>query len=244
LTRVFCVKIAAMRTISLTAHRRPEYLGRVLQALSRCAGIERYHVRIFCDPTKRKREQRACVEQACVEQADRYGFDCVVNERQLGVDGNTGKAVRWGFEAGSSYHVHMEDDTLPSRGTLLWFEWAEHLGSNADFFSVSGYERMPSGSVFEYGARPWFHPWGFATWADRWEQVAWRGALLPGTGWDTRLNKLRGERLEAFPRVSRMQNIGESKGVHVRSSAWHREHHHAFATTDDLVSAFEFRATP
>lgn len=225
-----------MRTISLTAHRRTQYLDQTLRALSRCIGIEKYDVRVFCDwtPKSRRRAEVASIVK-------RYGFTPVANDRPLGCAANTGFAIGSAFDAGARYHIHMEEDTVPCRGALLWFEWAERLGDDERFFTVSGYNRVPSGSVSDCEARAWFHPWGFAMWADRWERVAWRGSVLEG--WDVRLNKVRGDRLEAFPSVSRMQNIGVH-GLHTPSPRWHAQHHRARATTDDLVSAFEFRATP
>jgi hypothetical protein len=45
---------------------------------------------------------------------------------------------------------------------------------------------------------------------------------------------LRAGRYEAFPTVSRIQNIGAEKGTHVPSPEWHTEHHRVAVTADDL----------
>lgn len=218
------------RTLTLTAHRRPRYFAQTLEALSQCVGIERYQVTVFCDPGRWKERRES---QRCVDMARRAGAAVVVHETRIGADANTGQAVASAFAAGASYHVHLEEDTVPMRGALLWFEWAERLGADPNVFSVTGYNRHPMGKADEWSERPWFHPWGFSTWADRWQEVRWEGPVAEG--WDVRLNRLRGDRLEAFPCVSRIQNIGALGGMHVPSAEWHAEHHAAREVTNAVV---------
>jgi hypothetical protein len=45
---------------------------------------------------------------------------------------------------------------------------------------------------------------------------------------------LRGTRWEAFPTVSRVQNIGAEKGMHVPNAEWHAKYHHVPVTADDI----------
>jgi hypothetical protein len=45
---------------------------------------------------------------------------------------------------------------------------------------------------------------------------------------------VRGTRWEAFPTVSRIQNIGAEAGTHVPSAEWHAVHHHVPVTADDI----------
>jgi hypothetical protein len=216
-------------------------LAQTLEALSQCIGIERYQVTVFCDPFRRRARRKKYRSEVadslrCVDIARRSGAAVVVNEACLGADANTGRAIGSAFAAGASYHVHLEEDTVPMRGALLWFEWAERLGSDSSFFSVTGYNREPTGQREQWDRRRWFHPWGFSTWVDRWQEVAWQG----GTGaWDERLNGLRGDRYEAFPCVSRIQNIGALCGVHVPSAAWHADNHAAREVTNVLTRDFE-----
>jgi hypothetical protein len=223
-----------MRTISLTAHRRPHYLAQTLEALSDCVGIERYRVTVFCDSGHAK-------SRDCVRVVESAGFEPVLTRRRLGCAANTGRAIAAAFDAGAPYHLHLEEDTVPSRGALLWFEWAERLGTDASIFSVTGYNREPSGASHEWSTRTWFTPWGFATWADRWEEeMRWRRHIRKG--WDVRLNRIRGNRCEAFPCISRVQNIGALGGAHVPSAEWHAEHHAAREVTDDLTETFVLRS--
>ena len=52
-----------------------------------------------------------------------------------------------------------------------------------------------------------------------------------------RHNAIRGTRWEAFPTVSRIQNIGAEKGTHVANAEWHAKYHHVPQTADDLQAA-------
>jgi hypothetical protein len=223
-----------MRTISVIAHKRPGYLAQVLEALTLCAGIERYRVHVFCDRNPRRHQ--------CAEVASRFGFTPVVHRRRLGCDRNTAHAIDHAFsDLGASYHLHLEDDTVPARGALLWFEWAERFATDPSVLTVSGYHREPSGTESEYERRPWLTPWGFATWADRWERVRW--SAPKARGWDIALNSVREQEglVEVHPCVSRIQNIGAEDALHVPSPAWHAEHHHAREVADELVTDFSLK---
>lgn len=238
-----------MRTITLTTHSRPNYLEQTLQALSHCAGIERYRVTVFCDNSP--------VRGECVELVERFGFVPIESPRPPNAYVNTMRAISSAFDDGARYHLHLEEDTTPTRGALLWFEWAERFGSNPTVFSISGYHQKPSGKSCEYSLRPWFTPWGFATWADRWAQVesaATPQRVLrrkarrrpPIEGWDERLNRIRKEAglKEIYPCVSRIQNIGAHGGLHVTSPEWHAENHHARKVSHDRVTDFVFKPEP
>lgn len=219
----------------MTAHKRPYYLEQTLEALSHCAGIERYRVTVFCD--------RSPVQGQCVELVERFGFVPVTPSQRPNASLNTTRAISSAFDAGASYSLHLEEDTVPARGALLWFEWAERFGEDPTVFSVSGYHQEPSGESHECSLRSWFTPWGFATWADRW--ATFRGKPKRN-GWDERLNKQR-ERAglkEAYPCVSRIQNIGALEGLHVPSAQWHAENHHARAISHDRITDFTLRPEP
>jgi len=80
-----------------------------------------------------------------------------------------------------------------------------------------------------------FTPWGWATWRDRWQQLTAGWSRDEAISWDVVINHaLRAGRYEAFPTVSRIQNIGAENGVHVPSAEWHAAHHHVPETADDL----------
>ena len=151
------------------------------------------------------------------------------------------RAIFGGFAFGfqqlkADYHLHLEDDTVPCRDALRWFAWArDRYREDPLVMSVSGYHRLGNGNRTQSTLRRWFTPWGWATWADRWAGIAPHWHHDSGPSWDVVLNHaIRGDRLEAHPTVSRIQNIGGEKGTHVPSAEWHAENHLVPVTADDL----------
>ena len=216
------------KTLTISAHRRPDYFAQVIEALERCDGASEYRVTAVLDPSD-------CTDQLSYI-AKCHGITVHIPAQHLGC----GSAIRYcmelGFEA-SDYHVHLEDDTVPSRDALRWFEWA---GRNASpmTLTVSGYNQHGGESPANaYGWRQWFTPWGWASWRDHWEKY-----LTPEWDcgfWDGGVQRIR-DKLgmgEMFPRVSRIQNIGSTRGAFCPSENFHRQNHHAtrVATPDESV---------
>ena len=215
--------------ITVSAYNRPAYLERTLAALRRCDRVGDCRVMVMCDPCDETEEQLAI--------AARHGFPAGVYGERLGCNKAIGAALAYGFEQlKGDYHLHLEDDAVPCRDALRWFLWAgEHYRSDKRVMNVSGYQRISNGHLAECGIRRWFTPWGWATWRDRWDELAAGWARSDAYSWDVIVNHvLRGERFEAFPTVSRIQNIGGEKGTHVPSPEWHAANHHVPITADDL----------
>ena len=214
--------------ITVSGYNRPAYLNQTLSALRECSGIEHCRVVVLLDP---------CDETPGQEDlARRCGWETVRHRQRLGCNRAIGAAFAFGFnEMGSEFHVHFEDDTVPTRDCLRWFAWArDEYRDNPAVLNVSGYQRISNGSLGESGLRRWFTPWGWGTWIDRWSGLA-RGWTWDETSWDVIVNhSLRAGRYEAFPTVSRIQNIGGERGTHVPSPEWHRANHHVPVTADDL----------
>ncbi len=194
-----------MKTITVMGWRRPEYLHAVLVTLKRCVGIEDYRVWVVLD--------HGCldtVEVAAGEALD--DWDVVVAPQRVGCNATTKCALELGFSEGD-YHIHFEDDCLPAMDCLRWFEWAGgRFREDRDVFSVSAYS-TERGSLSACGKRPWFTGWGWATWADRWAQMAPRWPGEDRHPWDVEMNnKIRLFRYEAYPVVGRVQNIGRDGG--------------------------------
>lgn len=205
-----------MKTLTVMAWRRPAYIARTLQALKRCVGVKDYKVWIMVDhghfPTL-----EAVVEHAMPEWEIDYA------DRRLGCNANTFRSLSTGFEA-SDYHVHLEDDCLPAKDCLLWFEWASRFGSDPSVFSVSAYSR-DRGPLDATGTRFWFTPWGWATWRDRFgEMVSQWPNDRPFHAWAvTTGHVVRKFRSEVHPVVARVQNIGRDDGVNNNPEQWLRE---------------------
>jgi len=215
--------------ITVSGYNRPAYLGQTLAALARCNGVEQCRVVVLLDPCDETQEQ--------IDLAQRYGFAVAAYTEPMGCNGAIYHAFDYGFnQIGSEFHVHFEDDTVPTRDCLRWFAWArDAYRDDPAVMNVSGYQRASNGCVSEAGLRRWFTPWGWATWRDRWRGISAGWSRQPQISWDAVVNHaLRAGRYEAFPTVSRIQNIGAERGTHVPSAEWHAANHHVPQTADDL----------
>jgi hypothetical protein len=215
--------------ITISGYNRPAYLDQTCQAVSRCIGVSSSRVVVLLDPCDETEESQGI--------AAKYGYESLVLTQHAGCTDAIFTSLRYGFEImQSEFHVHFEDDTVPTRDALLWFSWArDTYRHRPEVFTVSGYQQASSGKIAECGIRRWFTPWGWGTWSDRWHQMANRWTTTDGPSWDIIVNHvLRGPRWEAFPTVSRIQNIGAERGTHVANAEWHAKYHHVPVTADDL----------
>lgn len=215
--------------ITVSAYNRPEYLESTLNAITRMIGFRSSTVAVLLDPSESTDE--------CLKVCDRASVRSIVLTQHAGCNDAIYTCMRYGFEfMGSDFHLHFEDDTVPTRDALLWFSWArDKYRNDPTVFSVTGYQKQSNGVLSECGLRRWFTPWGWGTWVDRWAEIRDRWSHGDGMSWDVHITTmLRGTRWEAFPTVSRIQNIGAEKGTHVPSASWHAENHHVPVTSDDL----------
>jgi len=221
--------MGATMNVTVSAYNRPEYLEQTLAALSRCHGVFDCSVTVLLDECPETAQQQ--------EICERFGFRHGVMTPRVGCNRAILGALLYGFdELGGEYHVHLEDDTVPCRDALRWFAWArDAYRDDPAVFSVSGYQRVSSGRVAESGLRRWFTPWGWATWRDRFDGIRDGWSRHDDISWDVVVNhRLRAGRYEAFPTVSRIQNIGAERGTHVPDAEWHRQNQHVAETADDL----------
>jgi hypothetical protein len=218
--------------ITVSAYDRPDYLARTLDALRSCDGIDECRVMVLIDPSEELARS--------VEITKRLGFEVGAYAQRVGCNGAIHRAMAYGFnQMSSEFHLHFEDDTVPTRDALRWFAWArDHYRGDPGVMSVSGYQRFSNGCLDECGLRRWFTPWGWGTWRSRWLGLHLGWAQDDETSWDVIVNHaLRADRYEVFPTVSRIQNIGAEKGTHVPSAEWHAENHHVAVTADDIGSS-------
>lgn len=205
-------------TISVSAYNRPEYLSRTLSALAACDGVEKHEVLVLLDP---------CAEtMACRQVASQTGFAHRLHAVHLGCDAAIYASLAWGFEEKQSdTHIHLEDDTVPSPDALRWFEWGLVNADRARTFTVSGYNQHPEGGAAQAGYRKWFTPWGWACWRETWREISRSWA---SHAWDHNMNhRLRRDREELRPAISRIQNIGAEKGAFCPGPEFHAKHQHA-----------------
>jgi hypothetical protein len=172
----------------------------------------------------------------CLEIVRQHGFDSLTLAERVGCNEAICKSLRVGFDfAGTDFNLHVEDDVVLSRDAIHWFWWARDTYRNdKSIFSVSGWQRKPCGLITQCGRRMGFCPWGWGTWRDRWDEIKAAWPPAEGTSWDVHVtNNVRGTRFEAYPAVSRVQNIGESGGEHINCPDWHEIFHAAVSTSDD-----------
>lgn len=215
--------------ITVSAYNRPAYLEQTLAALRECDGIADCQVMVLIDPSEAADHSAAL--------AARYGFQSGTYPDRVGCNRAIRTAFAFGFnKMESEFHLHLEDDTVPCRDALRWFAWArDHYRDDPAVMCVSGYQRVSNGRLGECGLRRWFTPWGWGVWRDRWLGLTLGWVQGDETSWDVIVNHaLRAGRYEAFPTVSRIQNIGAEQGTHVPSAEWHAEHHRVAVTADDI----------
>jgi hypothetical protein len=215
--------------ITISGYNRPAYLDQTCHAVSRCVGVSSCRVAVLLDPCDETDESKAI--------AAKHGYEAIVLTQHAGCNDAIYTSLRYGFEImQSEFHLHFEDDTVPTRDALLWFSWArDRYRHDPNVFTVSGYQQKSNGRLDECGTRRWFTPWGWGTWVDRWVEMANCWTSRDGTSWDIIVNNvIRRTRWEAYPTVSRIQNIGAERGTHVADAEWHAKYHHVPVTADDL----------
>lgn len=215
-----------LKTLTLTLYNRPDYTKTVLDHLSVCDDIKNYHIWIFCEPTN----------QEVIKLANNFKPNdttyTVVNPSKLGCNLNIFQALDFGFSV-NNYHIHLEDDTVPGKDALLYFEWARHKFVNDEsVYAVSGYMKRTVGLTEEQASqenkiaikRKWFTPWGWSTWRNRWQEI--RHSVLCEAhnpySWDTTVHRLLKNRYEICPVIARTQNIGGANGTYCPGPDWHR----------------------
>lgn len=219
-----------MKTLTISLYNREEYTKRLLDSLNECYGLDDYNITICCEPGFKAIEEMA------------KGFrpnqtEVIVNSRRYGCNTNIYQCLAIGFSK-NDYHIHFEDDTIPGKDCLKYFEWAkEQYRDNQKVFTISGYVNSNNKTEHHYPMntnincvfkRRWFTPWGWSTWKNRFDEMKdiWDFQGKNGS-WDTTINHIaRKDRYEVVPMVSRIQNIGGELGTHVPNSEWHKEHHY------------------
>ena len=211
--------------ITMSLAFRPDYTRQVLEALKQCRGIEKYEIIAFCEPTNPETIATAAAIDFCKKQVH-------VNQYRMGCDCNILQAISAGF-ALTDYNIHIEDDIVLSIDALEYFEYCrERYKNDDDIFTVTAYNRDGTHDqpLHQLKRRPWFHPWGWASWRARfpdmlqhWERRRGgqldQAGMVRGSSWDAGMTfKARGLRQEIYPAVSRSQNIGKENGENVSPS--------------------------
>ena len=212
--------------IVLTLCSRPDYTRRVLEALYRCDGVSSFPVAMLCEPVNDE------VIDLAAAFTRRPGIKAwaMIGTQRVGCNVNTYSALAYGFDHHERV-IALEDDTVPGGDYLRFMDWGfGEYQHDPSVFSVCGYQRTPQDEAAYRSAvirEPWFTPWGWGTWRDRWESIRESWPANDGQiSWDTVIDKLtRRDRCEVRPMLARIQNIGGEGGTHVPNAAWHAAHH-------------------
>jgi hypothetical protein len=210
------------KVVTIVLFNRPDYAKIVLSALKRCVGIADYLILPHIEPGNDE-------VIGLVKSIDFAPVKFVLNKRKLGIGRNTYLAWQHGF-AISDFIIHLEDDTVPASDCLLYMEYCREMYSNdQNIFSVSAYNKSycyPQ-QYFHFSRRATYTCWIVGLWKNRWNWVKNNWNPDPtqyGEYMAKHLAKF--DLCEIYPLLSRSQNIGAERGVHVSSPEWHRKHQH------------------
>ncbi len=154
--------------LAIFAYRRADKLAALREAVAGWQGP----IRIYCDGARGgddagdvaavRAEARNFVGAVVVERPENYGLS---------------RNLRGGIGETLSTHeavIVLEDDVQPRTGCLDFFTWGlEQAKAREDIFSVSAYHPLGGeGGLPELFLSQRFLCWGWATWADRWREIA------------------------------------------------------------------------
>lgn len=213
-----------MRTITIAAYRRPEYLAQVLNSLS--AALE------YCPEFKPDRIILGIDLGGDLEivPSEDWPFPAEIIRwpEHLGVNEHPRRLLQYAFmELGSDFNLHLEDDTVLSPDALrlaMWFQRTPNPASTLSLYSAS--KAVAENEIVRY--RQDFGGWGWAT-----TRAVWLRLLAPywnykrdlPIGWDWSISKLMAEKgLRAMePSLSRVRNIGREKGTYQTPAGYDRD---------------------
>lgn len=223
----------AGKVICMTSYNRPQYFRRVLEALSRCTGVENYVLVACIEPGNEE-------NRALVEAVDFAECRPIFNRRKLGCTANTHQAFSKGFQL-ADFVILVEDDVLLARDAITYLEFCRRRYiDDQNVLSVAAYNRSKScdpESYHEICRRQHFTPWAIGFWRERWQLIAPGWLRERRVSWDVRLThefcQKRGL-YAIYPQLSRAQNIGAEGGTYCPGAEWHRQNQHVPLWTEDI----------
>ena len=160
--------------ILLIVWRRPRHLAQLIDSLRPFAPSTIY---VSCDgPRENMLEDNELIAQNKHLIASTLNWDCIVRTRfsstNLGCRSNVASSISW-FLSCEPMGIILEDDCIPKPE---FFDFCASMllkyASDLRIWSVSGSSFFPSNlsssKSYTYSRYP--QSWGWATWADRWEQ--------------------------------------------------------------------------
>lgn len=246
-----------MKTISISLFNRPDYTKEVLDALEKCTGVEEYKIFIKCEKLSHPKVEETI---KVAQEFNHNNKSVIINERRLGCSLNIWSCLDTAFsETDTDFHIHFEDDTVPSRDCLKYFEWAnKYFTNHKNVGAIAAYSRMVSCIAFQKIQKEklqeqieyfknlvrtisWFIPWGWGLHRNVWQHVL-KDELLKRIkqprydSWDRHVRYIlqENELLMALPVLSRSQNIGALNGVHCPGPTFHKKEQWTPLFVEDL----------
>jgi hypothetical protein len=236
-----------MKTITMTAYRRPDYTVKALSALSTALayaadkGIHYDDIYISVDSGH---EQSEAVRQVVSDWSPPHNHPKKVNvwrlhqSTHLGIDANTEWVINAAFDMGkSSFNLHLEDDIVISPDALLLCEWYRLDPPGAEdalTLGIASSSRSPAAPLF-VAWHPIFSPYGWACRRHNWLyhlRPQWNHKKHDPRGWDWSISHYmyRHGFYSIHPLLSRALNIGAKGGT------YETPEHHA-RNFDGIVAA-------
>lgn len=210
------------KIITIPVYRRPNYTKQVLEGLRNCYGIKDYTICIFAEPGYPE------VIDVIKSFTD-LNIILTINEKQLGLPSNTRQCLDYGFSV-SDFVIHIEDDTVPDKDCLEFYEWVrDEYENDKEIYTITAYNRcepIPNDHdiYHEVRRRPWFHSTSWATWQDRWEEIknGWVQVELINV-WSNSVQNTRGNRCEIYPCIARVKYIGKELSTNILTLEYFNE---------------------
>ena len=190
-----------MKTISMTAWRRPDYERQVVNSIGEALRPDWRWFQKFTDAP--------------------------AGPQNRGVDANTLYALQAAFAAGSDFNLHVEDDTVLSPDALDLCDWFyEHPERDNYAMLVLHWMSRSVEKPLDVLEDARFCPWGWAITRGMWERYflpEWGGKhRVDPKGWDWSMSlTLQRHGLKVLrPSLSRTRNIGREGGTYETPEHW------------------------
>ncbi|MBV5347174.1 glycosyltransferase [bacterium] len=212
-----------MKTISMTAYNRPDYLKRTLEDIEKNNPAE-WTLFVSVDPSDRLEEIKQVLEHT-------YGFSStviVVNPQRKDHRRNQHDAIAMAFGAGSTFNLHFDDDLFISPDALELASYYERTYKDKPLtfgsYGLFNYASTPDNPTKLVTRPGTFTGLGWCIFRHNWEQIFdpnWFNDVFstkffrPSYGWDWNIAGFYKEFniSEIFPTYSRTNHAGREHGT-------------------------------
>ncbi|MFG6599094.1 MULTISPECIES: hypothetical protein [unclassified Sulfitobacter] len=163
------IKRGSRAAIAVFCFNRPASIRRLAQNLQSCEGLSHRPIYVYIDGP-RNASEAVLVNQVFTEVSRLPSNQVRISKRteNLGLK----RSLRLGISEVLEEHdsvIVLEDDLTLGRNALSYFDRAIALyRDDARVLSICGYKIGPKNGKSEASFLPMTHPWGWATWANRW----------------------------------------------------------------------------